>query len=232
VSGDPGQPRGGVRASLRSVVKRYGRGHTAFTALRDIDLDIAAGELTLLMGPSGSGKTTLISIMGCLIGPTEGTVEICGTRVDELGERDLPAIRLRRIGFVFQSFNLLSSLNAIENVMVPFSLLHVPRSEARARARALLQAMGLSERETQLPEDLSGGEKQRVAIARALAAEPSLILADEPTAALDTQTGRQVIELLRERAHAGVAVVVVTHDLRLLELADRIIRLEDGRLVA
>ena len=220
-----------LTASLRGVVKRYGSGHTEFTALRGIDLDLRSGELTLLMGPSGSGKTTLISILGCLLRPTEGSVEIRGRRVDSLGERALPAIRIQHIGFVFQGFNLLSSLNALENVAVPLALAGIPRSRARARAAGLLASVGLEGKERQLPENLSGGEKQRVAIARALAADPALILADEPTGALDSRTGRQVLELLRERAHAGRTVVVVTHDLRLEELADRIVRIEDGRLV-
>ncbi len=219
-----------LTASLRGVVKRYGRGHTAFTALRGIDLDIRAGELTLLMGPSGSGKTTLISILGCLLEPSEGTVEICGLRVERLGERRLPAIRIRHIGFVFQGFNLLESLNAIENVEVPLLVSGMRGKIVRAKAAGLLASVGLEGKERQLPEDLSGGEKQRVAIARALAADPTLLLADEPTAALDTGTGRQVMEILRERAHRGVAVMVVTHDVRLESLADRIVRLEDGRL--
>jgi len=219
-----------VTASLRSVVKRYGRGHTAFTALKGIDLDVRRGELTLLMGPSGSGKTTLISILGCLLKPTEGSVEICGDRVDLLSERQLPAVRIRRIGFVFQTFNLLQSLNAIENVEVALALGGVRRRKARHAAASLLASMGLEGKERQLPEDLSGGEKQRVAIARALATDPPLLLADEPTAALDTGTGRQVIGLLRDHAHQGAAVVVVTHDVRLESLADRIVRLEDGRL--
>ncbi len=219
-----------VTASLRSIVKRYGRGHTAFTALKGIDLDVQSGEFTLLMGPSGSGKTTLISILGCLLQPSEGSVEICGSRVDSLSERHLPEVRIRNIGFVFQSFNLLQSLNAYENVEVPLMLAGVRGKKARARATQLLESVGLKGKEKQLPEDLSGGEKQRVAIARALATDPALLLADEPTAALDTVTGRAVMELLRERAHGGSAVVVVTHDVRLEALADRVVRLEDGRL--
>ena len=222
---------GGVTASLRNVVKRYGHGRTAFTALRGVDLDVRAGELTLLMGPSGSGKTTLLSIMGCLIEPTEGSVEICGRRVESLGERRLPAVRLDRIGFVFQGFNLLSSLNAVENVEVPMSFRGAGRRARRARALELLRELGLAGKERQLPEDLSGGEKQRVAMARALSTDPTLILADEPTAALDGVTGKHVMQILRERAHGGVAVMVVTHDPRLLDIADRVIRLEDGRLL-
>ena len=221
-----------IKASLRGVVKRYGRGHTAFTALRGIDLDVRAGEFTLLMGPSGSGKTTLISIMGCLLAPSEGIVEICGRRVDGLDERALPRVRLEEIGFVFQSFNLLSSLTALENIEVPLFLRGIRGRRARIAALGLLEAVGLRGKEKQLPEDLSGGEKQRVAIARALAIEPSLILADEPTAALDIHTGRQVMEILRDRAHKGVAVVIVSHDVRLESLADRVLRLEDGRLLS
>jgi putative ABC transport system ATP-binding protein len=220
-----------VMASLKGVSKRYGQGHTAFWALRDVDLDVRSGEFTVLMGPSGSGKTTLLSIVGCLLAPTEGSVEICGERADSLDERSLPRVRREKIGFVFQGFNLLGSLNALENVEVPILICGRKRVLARGKAQELLDAMGLRGKERQLPEDLSGGEKQRVAIARALATEPRIVLADEPTAALDTRTGLQIMGLLRERAHRGVAVLVVTHDLRLETLADRVVRLEDGRIV-
>jgi putative ABC transport system ATP-binding protein len=218
-------------ARLSGVSKRYGDARTGFLALDGIDLEVRSGEFTLLMGPSGSGKTTLISILGCLIRPTAGVVELGGRRVDPLGERELPRIRLRSVGFVFQAFNLLESLSALENIEVPLRLAGRPRREARRRAEDLAERMGITGKLRQVPGDLSGGEKQRVAIARALALEPSLVLADEPTAALDSRTGRHVIGLLGDYARAGHAVVVVTHDLRLEDLADRIVRLEDGRIV-
>lgn len=218
-------------ARLSGVSKRYGDPRTGFLALDGIDLEVRPGEFTLLMGPSGSGKTTLISILGCLIRATEGGVEFAGKRVDDLGERDLPRIRLRSIGFVFQAFNLLESLTALENIEVPLRIAGRPRREARRRAEELADQMGITEKIRQVPADISGGEKQRVAIARALALEPAMVLADEPTAALDSHTGRQVIGLLGDYARAGHAVVVVTHDLRLEDLADRIVRLEDGRIL-
>ena len=219
-------------ARLAGVRKRYGQGRTGFLALDGVDLEVRPGELTVLMGPSGSGKTTLISILGCLIRPSSGTVEIAGRRVDGLDERELPSIRRRHIGFVFQSFNLLGSLNALENVEVPLLLAGRGGRAARARARELLSGLRLSGKERQLPADLSGGEKQRVAIARALALRPDLVLADEPTAALDTATGREVTEHLGAYAREGHAVVVVTHDTRLAGFADRIVEIEDGRMLA
>ena len=222
---------GGRAARIIGVSKRYGDERTGFLALDRVDLDVRAGEFTLLMGPSGSGKTTLISILGCLIRPTSGGVEIGGRRIEDLGEGELPGIRRRSIGFIFQSFNLLGSLTAAENVEVPLRLDGRPRAEARRKAVSLLRCMRLGGKERRLPADLSGGEKQRVAIARALALDPSIVLADEPTAALDTATGREVMELLRAFAGGGRAVVVVTHDVRLEPLADRVVRLQDGRIV-
>jgi putative ABC transport system ATP-binding protein len=218
-------------ARLRGVSKRYGDARTGFLALDGIHLDVRAGELALIMGPSGSGKTTLISILGCLIRPSGGSVEIAGRRVDELGERELPRVRLRSIGFVFQSFNLLESLNALENIEVPLRLSGLTWRAARERAAELADSLRISGKLRQVPADLSGGEKQRVAIARALALEPSIVLADEPTAALDTVTGREVMGILAEYARKGRAVVVVTHDVRLRDLAGRVVCLEDGRIV-
>ncbi|MGQ9589365.1 MAG: ABC transporter ATP-binding protein [Planctomycetota bacterium] len=217
-------------ARLRGVSKRYGDPERGFLALRQVDLDLRPGELTLLMGPSGSGKTTLLSVLGCLIRPTGGTVEILDRRVDSLGETELPEIRLRSIGFVFQSFNLLESLTALENIEVPLRLAGAARAEAKTRAAALAERFGIGPKLGQLPRDLSGGEQQRVAIARALALEPAVVLADEPTGALDSKTGRDVIRLLAAYAHLGHAALVVTHDLRIEDLADRVVHLEDGRL--
>jgi putative ABC transport system ATP-binding protein len=218
-------------ARLTGVSKRYGDGETGFLALDRVDLEVRPGEFVLLMGPSGSGKTTLLSILGCLICATAGRVEVGGVQVDHLGEKELPRIRRRSIGFVFQTFNLLGSLTALENVAVPLCLEGLAGKEARRKARSLLGSMHLGGKEGRLPADLSGGEKQRVAIARAMALEPGIVLADEPTAALDTGTGRDVMGLLAAYARAGRAVMVVTHDVRLESLADRVVRLEDGRIV-
>jgi len=218
-------------AKMEGVSKRYGDPRTGFLALDGIQLEVRSGEFTLLMGPSGSGKTTLLSILGCLIRPTTGSVEIRGRRVDQLGEKELPGIRLGHIGFVFQSFNLLESLTALENIEVPLQIAGRPKHAARTRALELAESMRISDKLRQVPADLSGGEKQRVAIARALALEPAIVLADEPTAALDSATGREIVGLLSAYARAGHSVVVVTHDLRLRDLAGRVIRLEDGRLL-
>ncbi len=214
------------------LTKVYGNGATAFRALADIDLEIRAGELTLLMGPSGSGKTTLLSILGCILRGTAGSLEVLGERVDALPEGELPRIRRDAIGFVFQGFNLFPALTASENVALALDVRGVRRVEAEMRAAELIREVGLADKSKSFPADLSGGQKQRVAIARALAGDPPIVLADEPTAALDSTSGKNVIELLRRLAHAhGRAVVMVTHDPRVLSYGDRIIHLEDGRIV-
>jgi putative ABC transport system ATP-binding protein len=216
---------------VRSLTKTYSEGAAAARALDGVDLDVYAGDVTLLMGPSGSGKTTLVSIMGAILRPTSGTVKIAGRDITRLAERELPAVRLRHIGFVFQGFNLFPTLNAAENVELALKLKKVRGAEARQRARALLDDMLLSDKYGSFPADLSGGQKQRVAIARALAGEPDIVLADEPTAALDKDSGRAVMRMLRSLAHdQGRAVVIVTHDSRVLEYADRLVRIEDGRV--
>ena len=216
---------------VRELTKTFAEGAAAARALDGVDLDVHAGEVTLLMGPSGSGKTTLISIMGAILRPTSGTVKIAGRDVTGLPERDLPAVRLRHIGFVFQGFNLFPTLTAAENVELALKLKKVRGAEARRRARALLDDMALSDKYDAFPADLSGGQKQRVAIARALAGQPGIVLADEPTAALDKDSGRTVMRMLRGLAREkGRAVVIVTHDLRVLEFADRLVRIEDGRV--
>ncbi len=219
--------------SVHGVAKVFGEGTAAVRALDGVHLEVARGELVLLMGPSGSGKTTLLSVMGCILQPTSGSVRINGREVTGLGENDLPAVRLAHIGFVFQGFNLFPTLTAAENVELALDLKNIRGLEARRRARQLLEQVGLADKFQTYPADLSGGQKQRVAIARALAGEPSIVLADEPTAALDWSSGRAVIELLRELAHErGRAVVLVTHDARMLEFGDRIVHIEDGRIVA
>ena len=217
--------------SVRDVTKVYAEGTAAVRAIEGVNLDVEPGEVVLLMGPSGSGKTTLLSIMGCILRPTSGEVRIHGREVAALGESELPGIRLEHIGFVFQGFNLFPTLTAAENVELVMDVKGTGRRQARSRAAELLERVGLPTKSRTFPADLSGGEKQRVAIARALAGDPDILLADEPTAALDSQNGRSVIGLLGELAHErGRAVVIVTHDHRLLEFADRIVRIEDGNI--
>jgi putative ABC transport system ATP-binding protein len=189
------------------------------------------GRLTALFGPSGSGKTTLISILGLLLRPTSGEVWIEGRDVSKLTERDLPPLRARNFGFVFQGFNLFPALTALDNVAMAIQMKDPTAKAPRDEARRLLETVGIADRAHHLPADLSGGQKQRVAIARALGGNPPIIVGDEPTAALDTRTALSVMELLRELASAqGRAVVVVTHDPRLERFADRVVRVEDGRI--
>ena len=217
---------------MRGLTKTYQTGAAASRALNGIDLDVNGGEVTLLMGPSGSGKTTLISIMGCILRPTSGSVEINGRDVTHLKERQLPKVRLQDIGFVFQGFNLFPTLTAAENVAVALDLKGVSGREKKRRARDLLDTVDLSDKYGEYPANLSGGQKQRVAIARALAGDPEIILADEPTGALDSQSGRLVMEMLRRLAkEKGRAVVIVTHDTRTLDYADRVVHIEDGRIL-
>jgi len=221
-----------VAVTVRDVTKTYAQGEAAMRALDGVDLDVTRGELVLLMGPSGSGKTTLLSVMGCILRPTSGIVRVLGTDVSRLHERDLPRVRLEHIGFVFQGFNLFPTLTAVANVALALDLKGVPRREASARAAALLEQVGLGAKRDAYPADLSGGQKQRVAIARAIAGDPPIVLADEPTAALDTHSGHVVMDLLRSLAHErDRSVVIVTHDNRMLGYADRIVHLEDGRIV-
>ena len=215
---------------IDSLGKTYGSGEHAVAALANATLDIRAGEVILIEGPSGSGKTTLISILGLLLKPTAGQVWIEGRDVAALGERELPALRARNFGFVFQGFNLFPALTALENVAIAIQM-KGRANQPRAEAKRLLELVGLGPRMHHLPADLSGGQKQRVAIARALGGNPPIIVGDEPTAALDTKTALSVMELLRELASAqGRAVVVVTHDPRLERFADRVVRVEDGHI--
>jgi len=216
---------------VRGVSKVYAEGSVRVSALEAVDLDVCSGEVLLLMGPSGSGKTTLLSIMGCILRPTAGSVQVAGVETATMSQRELPAIRLRHIGFVFQAFNLFPTLTVGENVEVALDLKGIRGSRARKQARELLAEVGLTEKFNTLPADLSGGQKQRVALARALAGDPEVLLADEPTAALDSHTGRTVMQLMRDLAHKrGRAVAIVTHDNRILEMGDRIVRIEDGRI--
>jgi putative ABC transport system ATP-binding protein len=216
---------------VTNVSKTYGTGATASKVLHGVNFAVKRGEIVLLMGPSGSGKTTLLSIMGCILRATSGHVTIQGRDITALPERALPRIRLEHIGFIFQGFNLFPALNVLENVELALELKGLRGAAAKRQALELLDRVSLSDKAKSLPADLSGGQKQRVAIARALAGEPGIILADEPTAALDSTSGKLVIELLRELAHEkNRAVVVVTHDNRVLSYADRIVHIEDGRI--
>ena len=217
--------------TVRQLTKIYSSGSTQLRALDEVEMDVQPGELVLLMGPSGSGKTTLLSIMGCILRASSGSVRILGQEVSHLNEKELPRIRLAHIGFVFQGFNLFPALTAGENVELALNLKGVHGGAARRVAGALLDQVGLGDKYGSLPADLSGGQKQRVAIARALAGEPKIILADEPTGSLDSQSGRMVMELMSRLARErNRAVVIVTHDNRILDYADRVIHIEDGKI--
>ena len=219
--------------TVRQLTKKYDDGAAGTFALRSIDLDVHAGEVLMLIGPSGSGKTTLLSVMGCILTASSGSVRVAGTEVVGLSEKQLPPLRLAHIGFVFQGFNLFPTLTAGENVELMLDLKGIPVVNARKRAHELMEQVGLGQKYNAFPADLSGGQKQRIAIARALAGDPEIILADEPTAALDSHTGRTVMEMISDLAHRrGRAVVIVTHDSRVLGFADRIVKIEDGVIAA
>lgn len=216
--------------SVRNLTKTYGEGELAVDAVRHVDLDVEAGEVVLIMGPSGSGKTTLLLMLGAMLRPTTGTIAVDGVDLATAAERSLPPLRAQHFGFVFQDFNLLSALTAVENVELACNLAGVHGRAARDRATDLLTRMGLEQRLRFRPDQLSGGEKQRVAIARALANNATVILADEPTANLDSAHGRDIARQLRQLAKDdGRSVVIVSHDDRLREIADRVLWLEDGQ---
>ena len=200
-------------------------------ALHDVNLQTRAGEIVLVMGPSGSGKTTLLTIAGALLRPTRGTVRVCNTDITQLGESALASIRREKVAFIYQSFNLLAALTALENVSLVTTPGALNGATPQERAREMLGTLGLGHRLNALPKQMSDGEKQRVAIARALAKDPALMLADEPTANLDAKRGHEVMELLRQKAlETNKAVVIVSHDNRIRDIADRVVRLEDGHL--
>lgn len=217
---------------LDAVSKYYRTGDFTVTALKDVQFHVPGGEIVAVMGPSGSGKTTLLTIAGALLRPSEGQVHICGIDATNMNEHQLASIRRQKVGFVYQSFNLLESLSAMENVrLIAQNHNGSSRKEATARARELLEMFGLGHRLNSLPKKMSDGEKQRVAIARALAKDPELLLADEPTANLDAKRGAEVMALLREKAvELNKAVVVVSHDNRIRQFAHRIVWLEDGTI--
>lgn len=220
------QPNEIVR--LKGVSKIYQTGDTTITALAKTDLSFESGKLTLIMGPSGSGKTTLLSILGCVIYPTTGEVFYKDQNVTKRSESELAVLRLNEIGFVFQQFNLIEPLTALENVMQPMVLQKTPHAEAKNRAKKALKEVGLDHRMNNLPKKLSGGQKQRVAIARALVTNPTMILCDEPTASLDAKSAQAIMEELKGLVESGKAVIIVTHDLRLRKYADKIIYVEEG----
>ncbi|MFN4259437.1 MAG: ABC transporter ATP-binding protein [Gemmataceae bacterium] len=215
----------------QGVTKVFGNGDVQVQALRGIDVEIRTGEMSLLVGPSGCGKTTLISIIAGLLDPTEGEVTVLGTNLTQLSGRNKVRFRGDNIGFVFQQYNLLPALTALENAAVPLLIARQPRRQALTEAERVLEEVGLADKLHALPAQLSGGQQQRVAIARALVHRPRLLVCDEPTAALDAHSGRLVMELLRSVAvEPGRGVIVVTHDSRVYDFGDRIITMSDGRI--
>jgi putative ABC transport system ATP-binding protein len=215
------------------LTKIYKEGANEVPAIQDVSLAAEPGEVMAILGPSGSGKTTLLSMLGCMLTPTHGSITIHGERVSDLNESQLPSVRRRYVGFIFQAFNLFAALTAAENVEVVLQLKKVDRRRRRQEAHELLEAVGLGGRADHLPRDMSGGERQRVSIARALAGDPPLIMADEPTANLDWKNGEQVMKLLHGITRSeGRTVLIVTHDHRVMPYIDRSVKIEDGRLVA
>jgi putative ABC transport system ATP-binding protein len=222
----------GMAVRCRNLHKEFGDGESKVLALRGVDLDVRLGEMTFLVGPSGSGKTTLLSVIAGLLDSSGGDVEVLGERVEWLPSQQRIRFRRKNLGFVFQQYNLLPALSAAENAAVPLLAAGMERRQAVAQAVQLLETLGMGERAHALPSQLSGGQQQRVALARALIHEPRLIVCDEPTAALDAETGQAVMALLSEAAvRPDRAVIVVTHDSRIFGFADRIAYLDDGRLV-
>jgi putative ABC transport system ATP-binding protein len=220
----------GAVVVAKDLARRYGEGDTAVDALRGVSLDVSRGKLTTVMGPSGSGKSTLMHILAGLDKPTTGSVQIDGTEITTLGDTDLTKLRREHIGFIFQFFNLLPMLTAEENVVLPLTI--AGEKVDKEWLEQLLEAVGLKDRRKHRPSELSGGQQQRVAIARALVSKPTVVFADEPTGNLDSKTGGEILELLRQAVQdAGQTTVVVTHDARSASIADRILFLADGNIV-
>ncbi len=216
---------------LKGVTKIYKMDKVLVPALRGINLKIRKGEFVSIMGPSGSGKTTLMNLIGCLDRPTEGEIYIANKNIAKLGDDELAKLRREKIGFVFQQFNLIPRLTALENVELPMWFAGLSKKKRRERAIELLKLVGLEKRIHHKPAELSGGERQRVSIARALANNPEIILADEPTGNLDTKTGKEIIEILKDLNKQGKTIVLVTHDETFAKEAERIIKIRDGRLL-
>jgi putative ABC transport system ATP-binding protein len=227
----PARPAGRAVLEIRGLTRVHGTGPSAVHALRGVSLSAQAGELVAVMGPSGSGKSTLLTCAGGLDSPTGGTVAVEGTDLASLSRKGLAALRRRSVGYVFQDFNLIPALTAAENVALPRELDGISSRSARVLASAALEEVGIAELADRFPDDMSGGEQQRVAIARAIVGDRRLVLADEPTGALDSETGEQVLRLLRARCDAGAAGVLVTHEARHAAWADRVVFLRDGLTV-
>ncbi len=219
-----------VILSMRQIVKQYPMGDEIQTVLKGIDMDVKQGEFVAVLGPSGSGKSTLMNIIGCLDTPTSGTYVLSGRDVGGLNEDELAQVRSKEIGFIFQSFQLLPRQTAVENVELPLIYSGVHQRERRSRAEQMLERVGLADKMDHYPNQLSGGQQQRVAIARALANHPAILLADEPTGALDQQTGRQVMSLFHDLNEEGNTIIMITHDIGIARHAQRIVRLLDGVL--
>lgn len=215
-------------AELKGVGKEYQVGDQTIIALHPLDLEINTGELVLIIGPSGSGKTTLLSLLGCVIYPTTGQLFVNDQLVNDMSQKQMANLRLNTFGFVFQSFNLIAPLNALDNVMMPLQLKKLKAKDAKIKAEAALDLVGMLDRKKSLPKQLSGGQQQRVAIARALVTDPQLILCDEPTASLDASSIATIMGELVSLSKSGKSVCVVTHDPRLLNYADRVIKVENG----
>jgi len=217
---------------LTNIYKSYRMGEQDLVVLKGISLEIAEGELVAIMGPSGSGKSTLMNILGCLDRPTSGTYELAGKLVTARSDFELARVRNRQVGFVFQNFNLLPRMTALRNVEQPLVYAGVPPRERRERAEAALRRVGLGDRMMHKPNELSGGQRQRVSIARAIVNNPSIILADEPTGALDSRTGEEIMALFQELHQEGATVIIVTHDPEVAQHVNRVIRIRDGMIVA
>ena len=216
--------------NLQNIYKDYQQEKLVVPVLKDVSLTVEEGEYVAIMGPSGSGKTTLMNIIGCLDRPTSGTYELAGENVLKLKDRELSDLRLKSIGFVFQSFQLMPRESAVENVALPLSYAGVRKKERRSRATKALERVGLGDRVNFRPTQLSGGQKQRVAIARSLIYRPALLLADEPTGALDSKSGEQIMELFDSLNEEGVTIVMITHDPKIAAKAKRIVRIIDGEI--
>jgi putative ABC transport system ATP-binding protein len=220
-----------VLIEIRNLVKTYQMGDTAVRALDGVDLDLDRGEYVAIMGPSGSGKSTLMNLIGCLDTPTSGSYRLNNQAVSDLNDDELARIRNKEVGFVFQTFNLLSRTSALENVEVPLVYAGVSRKERHRKAKEMLEAVGLADRMHHQPNELSGGQRQRVAVARALVNGPSILLADEPTGNLDSKTGTEIMDLIDKLNKAGNTIVLVTHEEDIAAHARRVVRLRDGKVI-